>query len=58
MDERGTFTELLKDLAVTCNVNISVFFQDVLDDAIISDLAADLEYLFTVDYILQKNLNL
>ena len=24
MDERGTFTELLKDLAVTCKANISV----------------------------------
>jgi len=23
MDERGTFTELLKDLAVTCKANIS-----------------------------------
>jgi len=26
----------------------------VLDDATILDLAADLEYLFTVDYILQN----
>ena len=24
MDERGVFTELLKDLAVTCKANISV----------------------------------
>ena len=46
VDERETFTELLKDLAVTCEANISVFesvcFQDVLTDAIVSDLAADL----------------
>jgi len=58
MDERGTFTEVLKDLAVTCQANIAVFgsvcFQDVLTDAIVSDLAADLEHLFTVDYILQN----
>lgn len=57
-DERGTFKEVLKDLAVTCQANISVFgsacFQDVLTDATVSDLAADLEHLFTVDYILQN----
>ena len=31
MDERGVFTELLKDLAVTCkaNISVSIFFQDV-----------------------------
>lgn len=55
-DDRETFTEVLKDLAVTCEANISVFgsvcFQDVLTDAIVSDLAADLEHLFTVDYIM------
>ena len=49
---------MLKDLAVTCQANISVFgsacFQDVLTDAIVSGLAADLEHLFTVDYILQN----
>ena len=57
-DKRGTFAEVLKDLAVTCQANISVFgsacFQDVLTDAIVSGLAADLEHLFTVDYILQN----
>ena len=57
-DDRETFTEVLKDLAVTCEANISVFgsvcFQDVLTDAIVSDLAADLENLFTVDYIMQN----
>ena len=57
-DERETFTEVLKDLAVTCEGNISVFgsvcFQDVLTDAIVSDVAADLEHLFTIDYILQN----
>lgn len=57
-DDRETFTEVLKDLAVTCEANISVFgsvcFQDVLTDAIVSDLAADLEHLFTVDYIMQN----
>lgn len=49
---------MLKDLAVTCEANISVFgsvcFQDVLTDAIVSDLAVDLEHLFTVDYIMQN----
>ena len=57
-DDRETFTEVLKDLAVTCEANISVFgsvcFQYVLTDAIVSDLAADLEHLFTVDYIMQN----
>ena len=57
-NERDTFTEVLKDLAVTCQANISVFgsvcFHNVLTDAIVSDLAADLEHLFTVDYILQN----
>ncbi|XP_068738457.1 putative ATP-dependent DNA helicase Q1 [Montipora capricornis] len=43
-NERDTFTEVLKDLAVTCQANISVCFQDVLTDAIVSDLAADLLY--------------
>ena len=45
-DERETFAEVLKDLALTCEASISVFgsvcFQDVLTDAIVSDLAADL----------------
>lgn len=48
MDERGTFTELWKDLAVTCKANtlvLQVFiFSDVLDDTIILDLAVDLEH--------------
>ena len=46
-NDRETFTEVSKDFAVTCEANISVFgsvcFQDVLTDAIVSDLAADLE---------------
>ena len=55
MDKRGTFTQLLKNLAATCKGNISVLelFSRCVN-AIISDLAEDLEHLFTADNILQN----
>ena len=58
MDERGVFTESLKDLALICKANISVliFFSRCVTCAIISDIAADLEHLFTAHCILQNSI--
>ena len=55
-DQRETFVSVMKDLRAEKKSSVfgSSFLKNMLEDTVITEMANDLEYIFTVDHIMDN----